>query len=177
MTEIWKDIPGCETAYAVSNHGNVKSLSRHVIGGRGKRQYVPEKLLKQVKDSDGYSVVSIRFNDASRRVMKVHRLVLITFVGHSDNICCHGDGNKENNHLSNLRFGTAKDNADDRTKHGIKVGALGESNGVAKLTVKEVHEIREWLTYKLSHKKIAKMFNVCSESIRKIAIGKTWSHV
>lgn len=175
--EIWVDIPGCEGAYTVSDHGNVKSLERWVTGGKGKRQHVPEKLLKQTQDSYGYFVVSIKFNDGAKRVMKVHRLVLLSFVGDSPLMCCHGDGNKENNSLSNLRYGTAQDNVDDRTKHGSRVGALGEANGVSKLTCKDIPVIRDLLASQMSHGKIAKQFGVCAESIRKVSLGTTWSHV
>lgn len=45
MKEIWKDIPGYESLYQISNFGRVKGLPRIV-----KRTYtfrsVPEKLLK-----------------------------------------------------------------------------------------------------------------------------------
>lgn len=177
ISEEWRDIPGCEGTYSISNRGNVKSIERWVVGGKGKKQFVPEKLLKQPKDSDGYRVVSIRFNDGSRRVMKVHRLVLLAFLGNTNLMCCHNDGDKDNNHLTNLRYGTAQDNADDRTKHGSKVGALGEGNGAAKLTEAKVREIKELLSSNLSCPKIAEMFDVCAESIRKIATNKTWKHV
>lgn len=175
--EIWRDIPGCEGAYAVSNHGNVKSIDRWVTGGKGKRQHVPERLLKQSLDSYGYRIVSIRFNSGAKRVMKVHRLVLLTFVGDNSLMCCHGDGDKENNRLTNLRYGTALDNAEDRTKHGRVVGASGESNGAAKLTSKEVRVIKDLLATKVSHRKIAALFGVAAETVRKISIGATWSHI
>ncbi len=175
--EVWVDIPGCEGAYAVSDQGNVKSLERWVTGGKGKRQHVPGKILKQSLDSYGYNVVSIRFNNGARRIMKVHRLVLLAFVGDDSLMCCHGDGDKGNNRLSNLRYGTALDNAEDRTKHGQVVGASGESNGAAKLTSREVLAIRDLLATKVSHRKIAALFGVAAETVRKISIGATWSHI
>lgn len=174
---IWKEIPGCEGAYAVSDDGRVQSLERWVIGGKGKRQHVPTRILKPARDSDGYCVVSIKFNNKTNRLMKVHRLVLLVFKGEDSRICCHKDGNPENNHLSNLRYGTPLDNANDRTLHGRKVGALGEANGVAKLTEDAVRRIRSLLDEGFSHQKVADLFGVCNESIRKIARGLTWKHV
>ena len=109
--------------------------------------------------------------------MKVHRLVLLAFIGEASSMCCHEDGNPLNNHLSNLRYGTAQDNADDRSRHGRKVGAVGESNGVAKLTIQKVQVIKSMLAEGLSQRHIAKNFGVCAESIRKIAINQTWKHV
>ena len=175
--EIWKDIPGCGGAYAVSNFGQVKSISRFVRGGKGKLQHVPERILKQTKDSYGYYVVSIRPNQSKSKVVKVHRLVLLAFVGDSAFMCCHSDGNPENNNLTNLRYGSAQDNANDRTNHGQIVGAIGEGNGAAKLTESAVREIKESLKSGNSQAKLAKAFGVCNESIRKIAIGKTWKHI
>ncbi len=92
-------------------------------------------------------------------------------------MCCHINGDPTNNHLDNLRYGTAQDNANDRTLHGKKVGAIGESNGQSKLTSHAVSKIKQLLTQEMSHAEIAAMFGVCAESIRKIAIGKTWKHI
>lgn len=175
--ENWKDVPACNGAYSVSDYGRVRSNARWVVGGRGKQQHVPEKILKQATDSDGYQIVSIRFAGKKTRCVKVHRLVLLAFVGASNEICCHSDGDTTNNKLFNLRYGTALDNAGDRAKHGRIVGAKGEKNGIAKLTEQTVLEIKELLTIKLSHAKIANRYNVCPETIRNIAIRKTWVHV
>jgi hypothetical protein len=178
--EIWKDIPDYEGVYQVSNFGNVKSLERYVVGGKGKRQLVPERILKQTSDSYGYRVVSLCDSVAgkSTKVKKVHRLVLRAFIGDSDRMGCHGDGDTANNYLTNLRYGTAQDNADDRYRHGKKVGASGSRNGMAKLTEEAVGGIKTLISEgKLSCLKIANMFEVSAETVRKIKIGKTWSHI
>ena len=178
INEIWANIPECDGTYQVSNLGNIKSLARWVIGGNGKRQYVPERLLKPVRDTDGYYVVTIRPHNKKSRLMKVHRLVLLAFQGPSNLMCCHSDGNRQNNCLENLRYGTAQDNADDRASHGQQVGAKGEKNGAAKLTEADVLRIKEYLAEaNLSKSHIAKLFNVAIETIRSIAIGRTWRHV
>jgi hypothetical protein len=36
LNEIWKDIPGYEGYYQVSNLGNIKNMERRVANGRGK---------------------------------------------------------------------------------------------------------------------------------------------
>lgn len=180
MTEIWKAIPDYEGIYEVSDLGNIRSLERYVIGGRGKRQLVPSRQLKPSLDSYGYFVVSLCDSASGRKVkvMKVNRLVLLAFVGRNDDLMAlHGDGNSENNRLSNLRYGTGKDNADDRTAHGKKVGADGESNGASKLTVGNVVKIKARLSNGESCCSISKDFPVNTETIRKIKIGKTWSNV
>lgn len=64
------------------------------------------------KDQDGYLV---------RGTHKVHRLVLLAFVGPArskSHVCRHLDGNPANNTLSNLAWGTQQQNWDDRRRHG-----------------------------------------------------------
>lgn len=177
MSETWKDIPGCEGIYQISDQGRVLSVDRFVIGGKGKKQHVPERILVQMNDSDGYKVVSIRFCNGMRKLMKVHRLVLLAFVGKSDLLCRHGDGVKTNNRLTNLQYGTEQENADDRLAHGSKVGANGEGNGAAKLTESIVSVIRDFIATGLSCAKIGLRFGVCAQTIRNIKIRKTWSHI
>lgn len=179
ITEEWRDIPGYERLYGVSNFGRVVSVERWVTGGRGKRQLVPNTILKQTVDSYGYRLVSLCDSVSGRptKVAKVHRLVLLAFIGPSELMGCHGDGDKANNTLDNLRYGTAQDNADDRELHGVKVGAPGSRNGMSKLTESGVMEIKRLLKTGLSCPKAAAVFGVNAETIRKIKVGLTWSHV
>jgi hypothetical protein len=66
-------------------------------------------------DKDGYEVVSL-----ANHVQKLHRLMLTVFdrpptYGEQ---CRHLDGDPSNNHLNNLRWGSAKENWADRKLHG-----------------------------------------------------------
>jgi hypothetical protein len=45
--EIFKNVPGYEGLYQVSNIGRVKSLERIVIKSNGFKMFVKEKILKQ----------------------------------------------------------------------------------------------------------------------------------
>jgi len=54
----------------------------------------------------------------------VHRLVLLAFIGPSDLQVRHLDGNPTNNNLSNLLYGTAKENAEDREFHRVNKGEV-----------------------------------------------------
>lgn len=49
-----------------------------------------------------------------------HSLILSAFKGkRPDGMqACHNDGNRTNNHISNLRWGTHRDNIEDKYKHG-----------------------------------------------------------
>ncbi len=95
MKEIWKDIPGYEGLYQVSNWGQVKSLKC------GK-----ERILKQSKNSVGYLCVCL-FN---KRAIKcyTHQLVATAFLGHKpdglNTVVNHIDNNALNNRVDNLEL-------------------------------------------------------------------------
>ena len=109
--EELRPIPGFPQ-YHAGDDGSIYSFT----GWRGQvlRRIVP------VQDGDGYLKVRLLLN-GKRVNRKVHRLVLLAFQGlplSARMETCHVDGSKLNNAASNLRWGTRKDNADDRERHG-----------------------------------------------------------
>jgi len=54
--------------------------------------------------------------------------------------CCHGDGDRTNNCLENLRWGTKRSNQADRLRHGTH--NRGERHKSSKLTKAQVLAIR-----------------------------------
>ena len=91
-----KGFPG----YAISEAGEVISFKR----GRG-------KILKPFFDGDGYQGVKL-FRDNIGHYQKIHWLVAQTFLGPRPEGCDidHIDGDKTNNHYTNLRYVTHKEN-------------------------------------------------------------------
>ena len=57
--EIWRDIPGYEGLYQVSNLGNVKSVSRTVIRKNNIKHTLKGRKLKISKDRLGYLIVNL----------------------------------------------------------------------------------------------------------------------
>ena len=95
--EVWRSIENYDN-YAVSSFGKVKN----VITGR---------MLKAADNKDGY----LRINSCDDGVMKtftVHRLVACAFIDNQDDKECvdHKNNNRTNNHISNLRWATNKEN-------------------------------------------------------------------
>lgn len=96
--EVWKDIPGYEGLYKVSDLGSILNLHTN-------------KFLKKRLSTNGYYVVDLRKNHRSR-VFRVHRLVALSFIPFVDGkpFVNHVDGNKLNNNVSNLEWCTQSEN-------------------------------------------------------------------
>ena len=124
MSEVWKDVPGLEGRYQVSNLGRVKSLSRtepHKLHGIW---HIRERILKATdpyKTKRGYSSVGIRDGNGKLISPAVHRLVAICFVPNPLNLpeVNHIDGNRANNAASNLEWVTRKENMHHAWKTGL----------------------------------------------------------
>lgn len=104
VEEIWKDIVGFEGLYEISNYGNIKSCKRYVPHSRFGKKLVPEKKISLGKDKDGY-LMAILCKNATRKTVKVHRLVAEAFIQNScKKIVNHIDSNKSNNFFQNLEW-------------------------------------------------------------------------
>ena len=115
MTEIWKDIPGYEGFYQVSNLGRVRSLPR-VIEYKNRHGAIighpfEGKVLIPGHDTYGYESVHLRKN-GKRVPVSVHRLVAEAFCHKPDgcDVVNHLDYNKLNNLPSNLEWTTQRNN-------------------------------------------------------------------
>lgn len=115
MKEIWKDIPGYECLYQVSNLGSVRSLDRTVKKAGQPDAYLKGREIKQFTDHKGYRVVTLS-KDCKLKQIKVHRLVLMAFIPNPDNLpqVNHKDGNKKNNCVENLEWCTNDYNSNHR---------------------------------------------------------------
>ena len=111
MEEIWKDIPGYEGIYVVSNFGKVKSLQRTRKGSYGSIRIVYEKILNHKIDKDGYHIVTLS-KEGKTKCIGVHRLVAQAFLPNIYNLPMinHKDENPSNNFVDNLEWCTAKYN-------------------------------------------------------------------
>jgi hypothetical protein len=70
------------------------------------------KFLSCKYDKDGYLDLCLVCEDNKRRHFRIHRLVAEVYIGNPNNypIVLHLDNDKQNNHYSNLKWGTVQEN-------------------------------------------------------------------
>jgi hypothetical protein len=119
--EIWKDIPGYEGIYQVSDLGNVKSLKRFIKRSDGSVLPIKEKLLKPRVLNTGYFLVTLCYNGSKNQKL-IHQLVAISFLNHKPDgwniVVDHIDNDKSNNKLGNLQLITTRKNSSKDKKGG-----------------------------------------------------------
>ena len=108
MEEIWKEIPGYEGLYQVSSLGRFKALSRVRKGIYGNRIY-KERLLSPKVNFDRYYYVTLT-KEGKKTSYRAHRLVALAFLGDSNLVIDHIDGNPLNNEVTNLRYVSQAEN-------------------------------------------------------------------
>ena len=125
-----------------------------------------------VVNNQGYG--SIWINNQSYRV---HRIAYYIYYKKDPNtfLICHSCNNKSCVNPKHLSLGTHSDNNQYAYDTNMNT-QLGEIHPLSKLTENDIHEIRE-LCNIASQRQVAKLFNVSHTAIRRIIIGKTWSHI
>ena len=170
MNEVWKDVVGYEGKYQVSNLGNVRSLDRYYPHNKGGQRLQPGKVLKPDVTHRGYATV-ILYKDAKISRKEIHTLVATAFLGKRPAKCHahHKNHNKLDNRAANLTY----INGGEHARHHHQ----GEGCYKAKLTEKDVKEIRKRLTKGETQIVIAGDYGVSRSTIGEIKRGASWSHI
>lgn len=130
-------------------------------------------ILQEDQTSDkGYLAVTLS-KPGHRHTHFVHRLIAKTFygtppVGLYQYQTRHVDGNNQNNHPSNLDWGTQEDNWADRKYHG---GGMGEDHYASKLTHSQAMDIRQSTK---SQRQLAYIYNVSQPTIQAVKSERYW---
>ena len=158
--ENWKAVVGYEGLYEVSDHGRVRSATT----GKIKAQCANKV--------DGRPFLALWIANKCK-IFKPHTLVLTAFVAPRPEgmECCHNDGHPWNNHVSNLRWDTCKNNHADKVLHGTT--NRGERCGTHKLTQAQVDAIRKDTRLQ---RLIAADYGVRDSAISRIKSRKLWAH-
>jgi hypothetical protein len=152
-------------SYSIERDGTVYSTQRKV-----------KRVKKQTLGNHGYFIVSLWNKNAERKAC-VHRLVLETFVSACPEGCeaLHINGDRRDNRLGNLRWGTRKENVQDMIAHGT--ACLGAANGGAKLTENDVFHIRLMKGMGFSYKQLKTHFPVAEVTLIRAATRQTYKEI
>jgi hypothetical protein len=112
-------------AFAVSRCGKILSLPRECASKNGSTRRIRAKVISQFKDKDGYMLATCKGLSKNGQV-RVHRLVAQCYIGEIPGglEVNHIDGNKDNNHASNLEYVTSKENS----VHAVDIGLIKTGN-------------------------------------------------
>ena len=106
MEEVWKDVPGYEGLYRVSNTGKVFGIKR-------------KNILAAAPNEKGYMYVVLCKN-GKMKSKRVHKIVMLAFRGEANGLeINHIDGDKKNNNLSNLEYCTHYENMHHAIRSGL----------------------------------------------------------
>jgi hypothetical protein len=153
-----------DTPYFVSEDGGIfrdgKELKFYILKKKGKPTYKTVKI--------------------NKTTMYVHRIVAMTYLPNPNNLpqVNHIDGNKLNNHNTNLEWVTNKENRTHAIENGLmKVGTDYEHT---KLSEDDIRYIRENYIPKhpeLGGRALSKKFGVGSPQISRIVNNTRWKHI
>lgn len=172
----WRDIPGFEGIYQVSNTGHIRRINPII------------RDFKTKPNQTGYVIVHLSKN-GKVSFLHTHRLVMQAFVGECPPKIQvnHKNGIRHDNRLENLEYCTQSENL-RHAKYvlGKSFGygsekspayVRGEAHGLATLTTEKVISIRELAATGMMQKDIARLYGVKQQCISKIVNRKRWSHV
>jgi hypothetical protein len=166
----FKDIEGYEGLYQICDNGIVWSSKRN-----------PVRPLKKRLTFDGYVKATLSKDDIAKD-FRVHRLVAEYFIPNPEGkeTVNHIDGDKENNHYTNLEWATRTEQNLHSYKLGLKQAKLGNENPNSKLNPSQVREIRS--SYVKSSKEfgtvaLGRKYGVNASVIEKIVKRKSYKNV
>lgn len=151
--------------YEVSEFGQVRNATT-------KRHLTP------FIDCDGYTRYA-PYGPKGRLTLTAQRAVAWAFLGEPPtpkHQVAHWDNNRANNHYSNLRWATCKENQHDRIGHGTD--PIGERHPRSKLTEEQVRDILRAKSEPGYRHRLGALYGVSHKTIDRLRGDKGyWAHV
>lgn len=181
MNEIWREIPGYEGRYMVSNTGSVLSLNYRNCNYS--RRLVPKC------NNSGRLWVEL-FKNGQRKQFLIHRLVAMAFISNPENYpeVNHIDEDCKNNHVENLEWCSRQYNisyylerhsADKRVIKNYSEKYSQQNNKKVNQFSKDGKLIRTWTNSRAVYKEknwSDWSISECCRNKRKTAYGFIWQY-
>lgn len=164
MNEQWKDVPGYEGFYQVSNCGRVRSLNRTrtVKDAHGGLMVRADKgkILSPNNNGHGYLLVRLRKGENQKENRYIHRLVAEVFCERPDGcpVVNHIDHNPQNNSADNLEWCTQKENIQCSAGRMRKEHKVGRQSNTGEKYI-SIHKRRGRMRYRVCIDRL----NICKE--------------
>jgi hypothetical protein len=153
-----------DTPYYITEDGNIFNLNKQLFVSLTNK---------------GYKTFRGCINGI-RKHITIHRAVAECYIPNPDNLpqVNHIDGNKLNNHVSNLEWTTNQKNRDHAVQNGLH--ARGEQIGTSRFTEEDIKWIRQ--NYIPNHHQfgmsaMARKLNTYPSTIHKIIHRTRWKHI
>lgn len=143
------------------------------------RFYRNGRQLSQYEDCRGYRRISLRFNDGTWKNVLSHRMVAIAYIDNPNRKPCvnHIDGNKKNNHVSNLEWVTYSENTQHAFDTGLQIMPTGEDVHNAKYSNSLIHSICKEMQEGRRNIDIYEKYSVPKHLLKNIRGGKSWCSI
>lgn len=166
MEEIWRDIPGFEGKYQISNLGNLKT-----VNSMGERRECHFR-----KNPSGYLQMTTH--------LYLHRLVAKLFIPNPDNlpVVNHKDGDKTNNCVDNLEWVTQSENVRKAYETGQAKPTENQRQAIIKTNHLKRKKVRQYdkegnlIREFKSVREASEELNITSSMVSLIANGKRKSN-
>ena len=129
------------------------------------------RFIKTFKQNSGYWLAHLRAN-GQRKAMLVHRLVALAFIPNPNELpeVNHQDGDKDNNHASNLEWSTRAGNQEHACRTRL-------NRGNAKLSDEKVIAMRRLMRHGMSPSQLSRLMCMELSHVCQIRRGDIFKHV
>lgn len=137
--------------------------------------YGPRGKLKPISHHTGYHVLTVGYKQ-----YRWHRFIWECHFGLITDktlVINHKDGDKTNNHVSNLELVTSQENTVHAFANGLRKSKVGEDMGGSKITNNQCRELISLILAGKTNKELGKMYNLHPNYVSLIRHRKRWRHL